>query len=468
MKRTKKLISLLAVLVLILCATLAVNILSPENEPEKEEVETVVFSVVKEEVKELGWDYSEEILFKADNGSWVYEEDNSFPVDTSYLDQMLAALAEITSSKTIEDVEDWDQYGLEVPVCTITVTTDTTHTLSIGLETSIGGERYFSNGDGNAYLVDANLISYFSYGLYDVLKYESIPNMENVTSLEVVSDAQNYQVTYRGESGLAYSDTYVWFLGDKVLDTELTEDLISTVTDLSWSECVNFNAEDFSLYGLDTPDVTVTINYVETLSVSTDETDADGNTIFETRENPEAFILEISEVNDTCYARIKGSNMVYTIDGSVLDTLLYTSYYELQPDEVISMDWDALQSADITLDGETYELVKNIRSTTDEDGNTTEETFYILDGEEVDAKAIWDALDAISSTGYAAGLTPERGEEIRIVFHRNHETYPEVELVFYQYDSSACLTTLNGTATVFADRKAVVALVEEVNSLVLG
>lgn len=468
MKRMKKLFGLLAVLALILGATLLVNLLNSREETAEEVEETVVFSVNPEEVQELGWDYSEKILFEAAEDGWVYAEDETFAVNSDYLDQMLDALAEITSSRTITDVEDWDQYGLEVPVCTITVTTDTTHTLSIGLETSIGGQRYFSNGDGNVYLVDANLISYFSYGRYDVLQYESIPSMDNVTSLEVVSDAQNYEITYQGGSGLAYSDSYVWFLEDKVLDTELTENLISRVTDLYWGECVDFHAEDLSVYGLEEPAATVTVNYVETVSVSTGETDEEGNTVFETREDPASFTLGLGSVKDTCYARIAGSGMVYTVDSSVLNTLLYTSYYELQPDEVIAMDWDTLESMEVTLDGETYEFVKEIKSVTDEEGNTTEETVYTLNGETVDVQGIFDALDAVSTAGYAAGLTPERSEEIRLLFRRDRETFPEVELVFYQYDSSSCMTVLNGSATVFADREAVIALVEEVNSLVLG
>ena len=78
-----------------------------------------------------------------------------------------------------------------------------------------------------------------------------------------------------------------------------------------------------------------------------------------------------------------------------------------------------------------------------------------------------NALDSIGSTGYAAGLSPERSEEIRFVIRRNHATFPEVELVFYTYNSTACLTTLNGAATVFADREYVVNLIEAVNSLVL-
>ena len=68
-------------------------------------------------------------------------------------------------------------------------------------------------------------------------------------------------------------------------------------------------------------------------------------------------------MDDACYARIAGSDMVYQIDGSVRDALLYTTQSELLPDEVLLMDWDTVDSIDITLDGATYHVE---RSTTEE------------------------------------------------------------------------------------------------------
>lgn len=468
MKRMKKLLLLLAVLALILGATFAATKLDPEYEAE-EDTSAVIFTVDADSVTNLGWDYSEKISFTRSEDSWICDQDAAFPVDTDYLDTMLETLAEIRSSRTIENVEDWDQYGLEIPVCTVTVTTDTTTTLSIGLETSIGGERYFSIGDGNAYLVADSIINAFSYGLYDVLEYETIPNITGVTGMELTTDAQSYAITLQENSGLAYSDDYVWFMDGKVLDTDLTEDLITNVVDLMWGECVNYNAEDLSAYGLDTPKGIVTVNYTETVSVSTGETDEEGNAVFETRKDPMSFTLEIgSDSGNGHYARIAGSNMVYRINSTTANTLLYTTYYELQPDEVLLMDWEDVTSVDITLDGETYEIRKGTKEVTDEEGNTSEETVYTLNDAEVDFDDVLTALDGLSSTGYATGLTPERNEEIRFVIHREHETFPEVELAFYQYDSASCMTLLNGEATVFADREGVVALIEEVNSIVLG
>lgn len=469
MKRGKKLIIMLAVLVVLLGATAAAARWNPENSVEEEEDTTaVVFSLDPEAVTALGWDYSAALSFEKTEEGWEYTQDAAFTVDTDYIDAMLSALTEIVSYKTIENVENWDQYGLEIPVCTITVTSDQTDTLCIGQETGVGGQRYFSIGDGNAYLVDADLIDRFSYGLYDVLRYESVPAMQNIASLEVETASESYVITCQENSGLAYSDEYVWFMGDKALDTDLTEDLIQNIISLTWNECVNYNADELSDYGLDAPTAVVTVNYAEAVAVSTNETDENGNVVYETRYDDASFTLEIGgSVGSYYYARIAGSNMVYTIPGTMAEEMIYTSYYDLQPDEVLSLDWENVTAMDITLNGEIYTLQKETKQVTDEEGNVSEETVYTLNGEETDISDITSALDALEFAGYASGMTPERGEEIRFVFYRDRETFPEVELVLYQYDSSTCMTTLNGEATVFAARADVVTLIEAVNAVVL-
>lgn len=454
MKRMKNLLALLAVLVVLMAATLAARKWNPENQVEETIPAEVVFTLDTENVTALSWDYSEALSFEKNDDTWVYAGDPVFALDESFITSALEALVSVESSKTIEDVEDFDQYGLEVPVCAITVTAGETYELAIGQETTMGGERYFSVGDGNVYLVDEEIIDTFSYGLYDLLTYETIPDMTDVMYVTVSAGEESFTLNYQENSGLSYSDEYVWFLNDEALDTELTESFLSNVTGLSWIECVNYNAEDLSAYGLDDPAATVKVRYILTEEESTSAQD---------------FILEIGDdTGDGCYARIAGSNMVYLIDSAVREAMLYTTSADLMPDEVILLDWEEVTAFDFTLNGETCTVTRDTKTVTDDEGNETEETVYLLNGEEVDISGITDVLDDLTSAGYAAGLTPERSEEIRIVFHRDRETFPEVELAFYAYNSSACLTTLNGASTVLADRTGVVALVEAVNELILG
>ena len=142
-------------------------------------------------------------------------------------------------------------------------------------------------------------------------------------------------------------------------------------------------------------------------------------------------------------------------------------YADLKPEDVLLMDWDQVSSVDITLDEETYTIRISSTTSTDEDGNEVQEVTYTLDGEEIDGDSILNALDDLDSTGYASGSPGENPEEIRFVIHQNHKTFPEVELVFYRYNSTSCMVTLNGEPTVFVNREDVVSLVETVNDQVL-
>ncbi len=97
-------------------------------------------------------------LEKDQENNWTYPADAAFPLDQSYPDAMVQALKEIQAAKTIENVEDLSEYGLENAVCSITVQGEKEYQLAIGEETGLGGQRYLSIGDGNVYLVDASFL----------------------------------------------------------------------------------------------------------------------------------------------------------------------------------------------------------------------------------------------------------------------------------------------------------------------
>ena len=310
MKNGKKLLLLLLILAVLVGATAIAGAIGKNAAGQEDETRTV-FSLNPETVTNLGWDYSEKVSFTAGEDGWVCDQDAAFPLDETYLDKMLEALTDVESTKTIENPENLDQYGLEIPVCVITVEDGQSHTLSIGLETAVGGQRYFSNGDGNVYLVDSDIIEHFQYGLYDVLKHQTLPEVTQLTGLTVALPGGGYEITREENSGLAYSDDYVWFMDGKALDNDLTQTLLDMVTNLNLSECVDYNATDLSRYGLDAPAVTATV--------------LDGGKA--------AYTLEISaSENGECYVRLSDSKMIYQRDATLSDTLRYTTYADLQPD----------------------------------------------------------------------------------------------------------------------------------------
>lgn len=285
MKRGKKLLLLTLVLVVVAGAALAALKFMPDEEVEETESISVL-TLDAESITGLAWSYGDESLsFVCDGSVWSYSEDADFPLDTSYMSAMTSAVSDISAEKVIEEVSDLAEYGLDEPVCSITVTAEAETTIDIGDETSLDGLRYVSIGDGNVYLVSSDLLTNFSYGLYDLVAKETLPDMSELVSFSVERASGTLVIDYLEGSDLAYTDRYTYFAEDGdgwlSLDSELAENFVSQITGLTWGDCVDYKADLKTLgnYGLDSPAVTVTVNYIETTEVETNETDEDGETI---------------------------------------------------------------------------------------------------------------------------------------------------------------------------------------------
>lgn len=316
MKRQTKLLFLAMVLMVMATAAFVVAKLSPENEDTFEDTSVAILSLDTETVSALSWSYEgESLTFAYADGAWYYPEDSTFPLDDSYLDDMVDELSDVVANRTIEAVTDLSQYGLEDAVCTISVTADAVTTeIRIGNENSLGGQRYLSLGDGMVYLVDALLLDEFSYGLYDLVRKEPIPPMTNVSDVRVKTGTQTLSLTKQ-----TVGESYAWQAGDQFLDTELTDAFVETVTHMSWDACVDYKADDIlTEYGLDVPMVSVAVAYIE--PAAADETSVE----------KVDFAVEIgSRTGEFCYARLAGSEMVYLIDGTICDVLLQTTVESL-------------------------------------------------------------------------------------------------------------------------------------------
>lgn len=476
MKRGKKLIVLLGVLLVLMGGTYVMQQIDFEGE-EPEETKapaTVIFDAEEKDIGEIEWVYEgETFAFTQTEDGWVRDDDEHFPVDGTVMSNVLAKLQELTADKTIEAVEDLSEYGLVEPTVKITVTTDETSEILIGDESALGG-YYASLGDGNVYLIDESVKNMFSKELYDFVLEEEIPDLSVLWALVSKSETQNISIVYGEDTGLTYSDDYVWFWesedGMLALDNELLDTFMEKVAGVAWDECVDYHAdsEELEAYGLADPIVTLKVSYIETTQVDTGEKDEDGNAIYETKEEVKLFELELGNYkDDSCYAKLDDSDMVYLVDAELCDALMYTDYESLRPDDVLLMDWEDVTGVDVVLDGTTHTVIREEIESTDDDGNKTVSYVYKLEGEEVEILDVLDMLVAMESTGSRDGITPERAEEIRFVLHRDNADYPEVELAFYQYDSSSCLVSLNGESRLFVDREDVTDVVEAFTKMAL-
>ena len=456
MKRNKKLGLLSIVLLVLLLSTYGVSKIKFEEEEVAEDT-ALVYQLDTTSLEKIFWTYGDTTLsFAINDSGWYYMNDESFPLDSSYIDSIANYLTEVYSSKTIENVEDMSEYGLDEAACEIIINDDTTTPLLIGNESGMGGERYFSIGDGNVYLVDSSIIDYFTYNIYDYVLFESIPSMSDINSMSVSRATDTIEVKYLEGEDIAYTNDYVWFAVDddnyRILDTELTESLISQISELSWTNCVDYKAtnETLSDYGLDTPNATINISYVETTSVATDEVDDDGNIIYEDQSSLKSFVLEIGEINDEyCYARIKDSSMVYEIDYSIGNEFVNLTIDSITPEEVVLLDWNEINAISIEYNGNSYSIEETKVESTNDDGDTVTETVYMLNNEEFDISDIKTNLDSMVSAGTAYGVESDTEKIIEFIFSRNESDGGELVLSFHKYNTTYYLVKINNEAYCF-------------------
>lgn len=461
MKRYKKLCVLLGVLVVVCLVTFGVT----QYQQVKEDIrnsDEVILEIDSSAVQTLSWTYDANTLSFHRDGDWVYDGDQAFPVDESKMEDMLEPFASFGVSFVIENVEDYAQYGLDEPVCTIDLTTDQdSYQITLGSYSAMDEKRYVSIGDGNVYLVDHDPLEEYDAVLSDLIRNDKMPDLDAVTSIQFAG-AQDYAIYYLEDSVNTYCKDDVYFVQDQdlPLSTTRTEGYLNTLRFLSLTNYVNYKVteEELADYGLDNPDLTVTVAYTEE--------DDGGNTVDGTvalsvgrsQEQKEQAEKAKEGEDVSAYVRVGDSSIIYEITGSDYDALMAASYNDLRHQEVFSGDMTQIYQVDVTLDGESYTLTAE---------QAEDSTVWSYDGKEVDATDFETAVKALTASSFT-DQEPAGEKEVELILYLEDDNFPYVTVTLYRQDGTYCLAQVDGTSMGLVERSAVVTLTEAINAIVLG
>lgn len=510
MKRAKKLYILLGVLAAACLAT----VIALRVEEYKEQIRTsdeIILEIPTEEVDALSWEYQEEALaFHKEEDTWLYDQDEAFPVDPEKIEGFLERFEAFGVTFVIEDVEDYGQYGLEDPLCTIRLSSgDREYTITLGDFSTMDSQRYVSIGDGNAYLVAEDPLEDFDAVLSDMILDDDLPILQDVQQIQF-SGAFTGTVQYIEDSPDTYCAQDVYFLqgedGDLPLDTQRVESYLDTITYLGLSEYVTYNATQAELetYGLDTPELSIQVDFtvededsgessqetfvlhisrdpaeLEALAAAEAETAAQAEAALEEAANAgteaveakaaeeEAVETDLEEEEEiTAYARVGESQIVYLLDGYDYQALMEASYDALRHTQVLSADFADIQQLDFTLENSRYTITAQV----DEEATEDEEDpvlVYDYQGEELDITALQSAIEALSADSFTEEQSTQK-EEIRFTAHLDNQNFPTVEVVLYRYDGESCLAVVEGSPVSLVPRAQVVDLMEALYAIVLN
>jgi len=500
MHKSKRLFTLLGVLAVLCIATFALTQFEEKQEAIKNSDE-IIMTIPSDTVTSLSWNYADDdssLAFHKGEETWLYDEDEAFPVSEDKVMGILSHFEEFGVSFVIENVEDYSQYGLDNPECTIRITAgEESHTIKLGDFSTMDEQRYVDIGDGNVYLVSNDPINYVYTDLSSMILHDDAPGFETVNSI-TFEGAQNYTITYQEENTDSYHEEDFYFTtrdGENVpLDTASVRKYLNTVTSLDLLTYATYNAtkEELVTFGMEEPELSVTIDYVETHE---DETETNETFRFHISRNPEELAAaEDAEAKGetanavTLYVRIGDSQIIYELDSVDYGILSDAAYDDLRHKEVMWADFEDVTQVDITLEGENHTL----SSVYDEDeetrlwyygmvqdetgetmetttGTTSETEADEKDEEEDDTLDMTDfqtALEALSADSFTGEASTGK-EEISLTVHLDNKNFPTVKIQLYRYDGEHCLAVVDGESVSLVSRSSVVDLIEAVNAIVL-
>ena len=472
MKRSKRLITLVAILAVVCVATFALTKYEKKQEEIKNSDE-VILEIPADSVESISWEVSDEgLAFHKGEDGWLYDEDEAFPVSEEKVTDILSHFESFGVSFIIENVEDYGQYGLDNPEGTIKLTTaDATYELKFGDFSKMDEQRYVDIGDGNVYLVSEDPADYMLTDLSNMILHDETPDFEQVVDIRFAG-AEDYTITYAEESKDSYSEDDTYFTkrdGETVpLDPETVTTYLDTMESLSLVNYATYNATDEELasYGLDEPELSVTVNYTY---IDEDEKEVAGSYILHIGQNQEelkeAEEAEENEEEDipavTKYVRIGDSQIVYELDDSSYETLVAASYDDLRHNEVFWADSDTMTQIDITLEGEEHVLTSEV------DGDDEETRVWYYGEEEIELADFRTALKTLMADSFTSEAAGQK-EEISLTIHLDNENFPQVKIQLYRYDGSHCLAVVDGESVSLVERSSVMELVEAVQAIVLN
>lgn len=424
------------------------------------------------------------------DGVWSYDGDPTFPVDQDKLNTMYSAAAQVYAFSAFtpeSDVSEGD-YGFDSPAEVITLgdsaTGDKT-TLYIGSANNVTGQTYLkvSAGSDAYYTTDDTLSGAFSYDLYDLLVYETVPTVTASAVTDVQLQSAGGGVLHftpwddAGTEDLSASST--WQVSDGTsswpADGDTMQTLLDRLATLGYSGCKvwNYTDADAAEYGLDAANrYTLTIQSDETV------TDSDGKS----SQQPQTLTMYVGRtdaVGDVYYVTLPGQKGLYTLEASKLDGFVggtAMDYVSLKPFNIAAGYVSGVTLTD-TASGTVDNLVLGSAQQSNSDGSSTSTvTTYTLNGSDFDVTAgstFLSDLAALSGTGAVpaadAGFDFGAAAPVRTVSFALHDcAWPSITFSLYASGSGDYLVRADhgplSTLTLHLDQPTLTTVLQELSA----
>ena len=400
----------------------------------------------------------DEVILTLVGEDWVLAGKENVPLNETYTSKMVSTLATLEATKQIgENLSNLSEYGLEEPALTIiaTLSDGSTNTIEVG-DPSPFSDGYYAtlNGSNTVYMVESSLHSTFDYNESELIELEDGPTItaSNITYLHLKNrEGVALEIEYMENNPYDYSQSNMYpYVLLQPYETPITADstkvntLFENYTFFDYLQCIEYNSEDLTPYGLDEPAYEITLNYYEEQEGATEESSSEEEDETKAKTIPVDYnyTLFIGNKNeeDQYYVKDSNSNHVYVMSASTIDKMVQVTPFEYVNSYVQMVNIKTIGGLNIKVGSEEYVLEIKRENVTNEDGEEeTIETFYV-NGKEMEDAEFRGLYQAIISTKYDAEI-PEGEHKNRepvatFTFLRSEYGYEDITVTYYPYDDS--------------------------------
>lgn len=187
-KKTKNLLLLVALLVVLIGGYFALDLIPEKTEEEEQDTVTETIEVTEFSAEDIAsysyYNSDYEMGFQVTEEGYVHWKDETFPVNATSVEAQLTAIGDLTALQVVEGT-DRAEYGLDSPQVTIalTLTDGTERTFFIGDSALFEAADYLLDVENNViYLIEENLCSKFTYTLDKMMAEEETEEVTEDTA----------------------------------------------------------------------------------------------------------------------------------------------------------------------------------------------------------------------------------------------------------------------------------------------
>lgn len=454
MKRKRKTGLVCCSICLIVLILVYVSLINRQRENVEETTDTIeseiIISLKQEDIVSMSYGLDGEIVeWKKTDEKWKLSSDEKFPTDNRKLDHIASVFTQLTSQRTLEGIENLKDYGLDHPLNQMILMDGKKNEVCI----SIGNRNTSSNctylyldddrstiytvTDDLLRLLDGDLLNYALSKEYPTITSSSVYEMNVVKSKEsfsVYNDTDSSTGwSVKGTDGEVHN-------GDSMKASSLQ----SSLSALEFTEYYDYDCKDLSVYGLDKPQMTIEVKYIQEVEV---EYDGDGTAdtkknidileknesevIYETEEKSVVVYVGDRNEDHVYYVRMDGCSEIRGITQSTLSTYMNAKAFDYWSLTVDSIGISDLECLEVIYDGKTYALQRVteeiVKNTENEEKEMEEETgmkiTYYVNEVEVDSTIFLEFFRSAGSVECQNRLEEEQ-----------KVTNPQLELKYYGVD----------------------------------